>query len=682
MRSHLISRQLSCLAFFLGAVAFVTVSQGDDRKPRLVDKLAAKEVAQLIQDRHLSRKPLDDTAAQRAFENYIQALDSGKVYFLQSDIDEFAPLAKQLDDQLIKGDVSAAFTIFERFLQRVDERVALATTMVDQITDFTADEEIITDPKSLEYPKSEEEAIERWRKRIKYNLLVLKAEKDVKENPVDRLKKRFRAFANRMHQFDNEDIVETYLTSVTMGYDPHTTYMSKSSFENFEIEMRLQLEGIGATLASTDDGLTEIKRIVPGGAADKSGAIKVDDKIVAVGQGTNGEMVDITDMKLNDVVHMIRGQAGTVVRLSILSPDTNELKTLAITREKVELKDSSAHGIVFDSGKKPDGSPYKIGFIDLPSFYSDMDETSRGANYTSATRDVRRILDEFKQQKVDAVVLDLSTNGGGSLREAIDCTGLFIDRGPVVQVKDSYGQIRALNDTAPGMGWDGPLVVLCSKFSASASEILAGAVQDYRRGIVIGDSSTHGKGTVQNLIDLNQEVMQVANPSEQLFGALKITLQQFYRPSGDSTQKRGVLSDIVLPSVTDYMDVSESDLDYAMDFDKIQPARFAQLDKVNPDLIESLRQRSEARRQASEDFAKRLRHIELYKDQKEKKSLSLSEEKFFARRNEFDAEKEDEDAIERQLNPGEIERNFFVDEVLNITVDYLEALASGGVAVK
>jgi carboxyl-terminal processing protease len=307
-------------------------------------------------------------------------------------------------------------------------------------------------------------------------------------------------------------------------------------------------------------------------------------------------------------------------------------------------------------------------------------EDYRGSASKSTTRDMRRILGEFKQQAVDAVVLDLSRNGGGSLREAIDTTGLFIDRGPVVQVKDSYGQIRALNDTASGMAWDGPLVVLTSKFSASASEILAGAVQDYHRGIVVGDSSTHGKGTVQNLIDLNEEILQVSNPTEQIFGALKVTMQQFYRPLGDSTQKRGVPSDITLPSITDHMDISESDLDYSMDFDKVPSARFAALNFVSNELLEKLRQRSAERRRASEDFAKRDKDISLYIDQKDKKTLSLSEEKFFARRSELNAEKEDEKAMEDQANPGEIKRTYFLDEVLNISVDYAEALQAGGVA--
>ena len=269
-----------------------------------------------------------------------------------------------------------------------------------------------------------------------------------------------------------------------------------------------------------------------------------------------------------------------------------------------------------------------------------------------------------------------------SLREAVDTTGLFIDRGPVVQVKDSFGQIRALNDTVSGMAWDGPLVVMTSKFSASASEILAGAIQDYKRGIVVGDSSTHGKGTVQNLIDLNQEIFQVAEPTDRIFGAFKVTMQQFYRPQGDSTQKRGVLADLVMPSITDHMDVSESDLDHAMDFDKVPSARFSPLNLVNNEALEKLRQRSEERRQASEDFVKRQRDIGLYIDQKDKKTLSLSEEKFFARRKELNADKEDEKMMEKQANPGEITRDFFMEEILSITVDYMEALASSGVAAK
>ncbi len=656
----------------------------EDRKPNLVDRHVAKEVAKLMQARHISNHPLDDDVGRKGFEQYIKALDGTKLYFMQSDIDEFSAQATQVDDMLVKGDLSLAFGIFERFLQRVDQRVAMAEKIIDEPMDFAVEEEMETDPKILAYPATEEEAVERWRKRLKYQLLIFKGDKGDEEagkdaalDPKERLKKRFRSFANRMHQFDSDDVLELFVTAVTSSYDPHTTYFSKSTFENFLIEMGLRLEGIGATLQAGDDGLTIIKRIVPGGAADKNGNIKVDDKIVSVAQGNDGEWVDVTDMKLDDVVHMIRGTAGTVVRLSVLPSDSNELKTVVITREKIELKDSEARGIVFDSGTKSDGTPYKIGWIDLPSFYSEMEDGNNSANAKSTTRDMRRILDDFKSKQVDAVVLDLSSNGGGSLREAIDATGLFIDRGPVVQVKDSFGQIYTHNDTASGMAWDGPLVVLTSKFSASASEILAGAVQDYRRGIVVGDSATHGKGTVQHLIDLDQQILNTERPVERMFGALKITMQQFYRPLGDSTQKRGVEADVVLPSITDKMDVSESDLDYALEFDRVPAAKFAPLSLVNGEMLEMLRKRSEERLTNSQDFQKLVRRINLYVEQKAKDTVSLNEERFFARRNELNAEKEDEKALEKQVNPGEITRDYFVDEVLNIAVDYLQLLRDG-----
>ena len=386
-----------------------------------------------------------------------------------------------------------------------------------------------------------------------------------------------------MHQTDTEDVVEMYITAITSSFDPHTSYMSKGTFENFLIQMGLELEGIGATLQGTDDGYTVIKNIVPGGAAATQGGLKVEDKIVAVGQGDEEgkrtdsklladhgtDFVDATGMKLDDVVGMIRGKAGTVVRLSVMSENEEELHTVIIVREKIKLEDSAAHGAIFDEGIKPDGTPNRIGVIELPSFYADMGGNGFGGR--STTTDVKKILGDFKKKGVDAVVLDLRSNGGGSLREAIDCTGLFIDLGPVVQVKDSRGKVQTHNDEISGMAWDGPLVVLTSKFSASASEILAGAVQDYNRGLVVGDTTTHGKGTVQSLMNLNQYLYNVKNPPNVL-GALKITMQQFYRPNGDSTQKRGVISDVVLPSITDKMDVGESDLDYPVEFDRISPA--------------------------------------------------------------------------------------------------------------
>ena len=684
-------------------------NQGLEEASR-TDRLVSQLVAQLMEQQHLSSRQLDDSISQRAFDMFIKNLDPLKAYFLQSDIDEFAQWKTKIDDQMKQGDYSAAFAIFNRFLERVDQRTELAVELVDADHDYTIDEELVTDPDLLQYAKNEQEAFETWRKRIKYTLMVFKSDEESKKtkeedgsdetskgdepetkeskslDPKEMIRKRYQSFARRAHQMDNEDVVERYISAITNSYDPHTSYLSKGSFQNFLIQMSLELEGIGATLQGSDEGYTVIKSIVPGGAAATQGGLKVEDKIVGVGQGEEdgenadgkllrehgNELVDVTGMKLDDVVGMIRGKAGTTVRLNVQSENEAGLHIVKIIREKIKLEDSAAHGAIFEEGKKADGAPNKIGVIELPSFYASMD--SDGDEGRSTTTDVRKILDDFNAKGVDALVLDLRANGGGSLKEAIDLTGLFIDLGPVVQVKDAYGDIEELNDENSGMAWDKPLVVLTSKFSASASEILAGAVQDYNRGLVVGDTATHGKGTVQSLMNISQLVYRVRNPPN-VFGALKITTQQFYRPNGDSTQKRGVLSDIVLPSITDKMDVGESDLDYPVEFDRVPRASFSTYSFTRPEFTKSLQERSQQRLQKSEEFQDRIEKIAKYVEQKNSKTVSLNEEKYLAKRRELNADKEDEKAIEDQLLPdNDIERNYYLDEVLKITVDYMDLL--------
>ncbi len=677
----------------IAAVALPLVCNGQEApgtaqplgRPSQAERQVSRLVAQLMQRDHLSSRPLDDMISERAFDLYTQALDPMKMYFTQADIADFQKYRDSLDDKMKQGDYEIAFTIFKRFLERVDQRVALAIKLADEDFDFAIDEDMVTDRDLTEFAKDEADAEARWRKRIKYTMLVFANEKDSKKDPKERIKNRYTSFMNRMHQTDNDDVVEMYISAITNSYDPHTSYMSSESFKNFMIAMSLQLEGIGATLqASEDDGYTVIKRIVPGGAADKNGGLSVEDKIVAVGQGPGDDedMVDVTGMKLDDVVKQIRGKAGTTVRLAVMSENESELKTVKIVREKIKLEDSAARGVIFEQGKKPNGSPYKIGWINLPSFYSDMESASHhSSDFKSTTVDMDRILADFRANNVDSVVLDLRRNGGGSLREAIDCTGLFINTGPVVQVKDAYGQIQKHNDEREGMSWEGPLVVLTSKFSASASEILAGAVQDYGRGIIVGDTTTHGKGTVQSLVDLNQLVFGVDDPPS-IFGALKITMQQFYRPNGDSTQKRGVLADVVLPSISDKMDVSESDLEYSLEFDKIPAAKFASNMMTKPELLESLRSDSAKRVAESSEFAKYMEKIKAYVEQKNNKSVSLNKEKYMARRAKFNADEEDEKTMEDQINHSslEIKRDYYIDEVLQIAVDYVQDLQGKKVA--
>ena len=317
-----------------------------------------------------------------------------------------------------------------------------------------------------------------------------------------------------MSQTDDQELLEMYLTSLTTAFDPHTTYMSPDSVKNFEIMMQLKLEGIGASLQGVD-GYTVVKKLIPGGAAEKEGHLKLEDKIIAVGEGESGELVDVVDMKLNDVVKLVRGKRGTIVRLQVTSLKDPKPHVVKITREEIQLKDSEARGKVFEAGRRSDGKPYRVGVINLPSFYMDMEGARHGdPNYKSTTRDVRRILEEFKHEGVDAVVMDLRTNGGGSLSEAISLTGLFLKDGPVVQVKDADGRVQAYDDHHAGIEWSGPLVVVISKFSASASEIFAGAIQDYDRGLIVGDKSTHGKGTVQSLLEPGRAVVPRSQSAE------------------------------------------------------------------------------------------------------------------------------------------------------------------------
>lgn len=650
--------------------------------PRTTDRQITKAVTMLVGGQHLSKHKLDDEISQRALEQFVKKLDAMKFYFYQSDIDGFAKSRNDLDDMVGAGDVSFAYTVFDVFLKRIDERLVTVDEILAENLDFTVDESLITDPDKVGFAKTPAEAKDRWRRRIKYDLLTLKNDKTLKgEDPKVRLKRRYANFSRRMHQTDADELLEMFLTSVTGSYDPHTTFMSPSSLENFRILMTLNLDGIGAQLEDRD-GYTVLNKLIPGGAAEKSGQLKAEDRIVSVGQGDTGEMVDVVEMKLNDVVSKIRGKAGTVVRLGVIPGAGGDTKIVRIVRAKIELKDSEARGVIFEEGKKQDGSPFKIGVIDLPSFYMDMEGARAGvADFKSSTRDVKKLLDDFKSKGVDVVMLDLRRNGGGSLTEAISLTGLFIDEGPVVQVKDPNGRVQIYDDMDAGVYWSGPLVVLESKFSASASEILAGAIQDYQRGLIIGDSTSHGKGTVQSLLDLGETMFRVGNPPN--LGALKLTMQQFYRPNGESTQRRGVLADVVLPSITDHMDVSEADLDHAIAFDKIPTAKFDTLNQVNPGLVNRLKVESAARREQSEDFKKLQSNIQKYIEQKTKKEIPLNEAKFMARRAELDSDKEDQ-KIDERLNDSSkvVDRDFYFNECIGITLDYLRSLGKDKVAVK
>ncbi|TVS19418.1 MAG: tail-specific protease [Planctomycetaceae bacterium] len=648
--------------------------------PRPNDRFVTNAVISLIRDRHISKQSLDQAVSERGLKSFLRSLDPMKMYFLQSDIDEFMVQKDELSKMLEDKDISFAYTVFRRFLQRVDERVKQIDELIEEDFDFTVDEYMVTDTDKLRHPADLAEARERWRLRIKYDMLVLKGDDTEERELRDRLHRRYQSFARRMHQTDADELLEMFLTAAISSLDPHTTYMSPSTLDNFRIQMRLNLEGIGAAL-QMEDGYTKVSKVIPGGAADRHGKLQAEDRIIGVGQGLDDEIVDIVDMKLNDVVQKIRGQAGTEVRLKVIPAGSKEPQTYTITRALVELKDSEARSKVFvepapgTDADAPGTESFKIGVISLPSFYMDMEAARRGEpSFKSTTQDVRKILEDFSQRGVDGVVLDLRRNGGGSLTEAINLTGLFIDRGPVVQVKNPASEVEIYRDNDPGMAWTGPLVVLTSKFSASASEILAGAIQDYGRGLVVGDSSTHGKGTVQSLLDIGSELFKIPNPIN--LGALKLTQQQFYRPGGASTQKRGVLADIVLPSITDHMDISEADLDYALEFDRIPAAKFTRMNMVPQEVVQSLNTRSQARIAECDEFARLNRNIKRYLEQKERKRVPLNEETFRSERAEVDAEKEEQKQLEDQNDNDDevVKRDFYFNEVLSITHDYVRLL--------
>ena len=640
-------------------------------KPTSQDKRIAKLIASLMPRYHISTGGLSDEISRRAMGLYIDRFDPLKLYFTQADVDQFGRYDDQIDDMVRRGELGLAYQIFNRFTQRVDQRMQLALDLLDTEFDFEKEEFLTIDPESTSYIKNEGEATDRWRRQIKYALLDLRDDDKTAEEARDLLRRRYKRLARRYKSFDNDDLLEAFLTSVTSAFDPHSTYMAPSTLEDFNISMGLKLQGIGAALREKD-GNTVVMSVIPGGAAAKDGRLKPDDVIVRVGQGEEGDMVDIVEMPLQDVVSMIRGNAGTIVRLGVKAGGNGAMEVYQITRAKVELEQSAAKGKVIDH-KMADGSTYRIGFINLPSFYMDMQAArEQRRDYRSSTRDVRRILFEFRDKKVDGVVIDLSRNGGGSLTEAINLTGLFIDRGPVVQVKDSNGDIQQYNDEESGTVWSGPLVVMTSKFSASASEIFAGAIKDYNRGIIVGDPATHGKGTVQTLMDLGEKLFftQRAN-----YGALKVTLQQFYLPDGKSTQRSGVAADVILPSLTQKMDVAEGDLKYALETDQINPARHDVYKLVPTNLLAQLRQNSDSRVKQDEEFVDLIRRVELFVKQKEEDTVPLQETAFFERRAELDAQKEEEEEELSQQDQKEAYRDTFYNrEVMNIASEYIEGL--------
>lgn len=579
----------------------------------------AAELLKELEDKHYSRILFDDQFSHTVFDAYIKALDGSKLYFLQSDIDSLSAYRDALDDTLKSGSIDPAFEIYNLYHRRLLERMVYAINEVENnldSIDFTIDESIEIDREDAPYAKNVAELDELWRQRVKNSALSLRLAKLSPEKIEERLSKRYRNQLTQVMKTNNRDVFQSYLSTVASTIDPHTSYFSPRDSENFNMSLRLSLQGIGAQL-TTEEEYTKIVELIKGGPAERGKELMAGDRIIGIAQGVDGEIKDVIGLRLDDVVDQIRGEKGTVVRLSVIPADaTGETQSheVSITRDTVKLEDQSAKKEVIEVSYN--GSQYKVGVIKLPTFYFDFEAASAGQpDFKSSTRDVKALLEELKAEGVEAVVMDLRDNGGGSLTEANDLVGLFIDTGNTVQIRYSglrNGFVRAYGDGNPEVTYAGPLGVLTNRASASASEIFAGAIQDYQRGIIIG-GQTFGKGTVQEIIPMS-------------YGQVKLTRSKFYRISGASTQHRGVMPDILFPDrYSAIEEMGESNLDGALPWDTVRPVEYNTYFPIK-EILADLQVKHDERVASDPDFIYLAEQIERSRELRERTSLSLNEE--------------------------------------------------------
>lgn len=697
-----------CLAVFIVAALackadprVTAVVTKNDLKPDMQQSVEAKSLVELIENFHYKKVVVDDTFSSLVFDEYLKALDGGKSYFLQSDINDFEKYRLTIDDDVRKGDLSVAFYIFNVYQKRYNERVNYVLDQIGQKFNFTKNETYTYDREKMPWLKSEAESNDLWSKRIKYEMLNLKVTGTEEDKIRETLKKRYENLISQSTKFNNQDVFQIFMNSFTGTVDPHTSYFVPNEAQKFNEDLARTFEGIGARL-QLENEVVKIAEIIPGGPAFKAKTIEVNDRIIAVAQGKDGEFVDIIGWRLDVTVTKIKGPKGTIVRLKVI-PAGQELsstpKIVELVRDKVVLEELSAKKVIktVTSG----GKSYKIGIIELPAFYADFKAMQAGdKNYKSTTRDVKLLLDTLKRENVDAVVLDLRSNGGGSLPEAISLTGLFIKSGPVVQVRDRRNKVEIDEDEDPSIAWSGPLGVLVDRFSASASEIFAGAIQDYGRGIIIGNQ-TYGKGTVQQGIDMKRVIgtadmlmlkaAQTANKGGGTvvavkgtvpeFGQINLTMAKFYRVNGSSTQHKGVVPDIELPTVFPKDKYGESSELQALPWDTISPSQYsavANLTSVKSGLLALHNERmksSQEFKNLEEDiteFAKRdaetsitLNEVALKKERDEQEAKSLARENQRRAANGLQPLKKGEPKPKDDID-------FIRDEGLQIMADYIQ----------
>jgi carboxyl-terminal processing protease len=658
--------------------------------PGPADGKIAFVTATLLQQTHFSKQPFDAGVSSKFLDHYLEALDPQHLHFLQSDLAEFERYRTKLGELTLNqhraADTRPACEIFDRFIQRFQQRVAYVDELLkNEKFAFDADDKIALSRKEQPYPKDLNEAKELWKQRLRFEYLQEKlgkhdaakkkaskaSSKDAPRNPEDKPKTEAEeivdslthTYHRSLHSFtgwNNEDVLQVYLDTLAHLYDPHSDYMGPSHLDSFSISMNLSLTGIGAELTSPD-GYCTINRILEGGPAARSKKLKEKDKIVAVAQGNNPP-VDVVDMNLNKVVQMIRGPKGTEVRLTIIpaGEPNSATNTISLIRDEIKLEDQAAKAKVIEV-PVADGKTNRLGVINLPSFYGSVDlggarhmeMASEGAHGgRSTTADVARLLKKLKAEHVNGVILDLRANGGGFLEEAVNLTGLFIKDGPVVQVRDWKGDLQEEDDHDSSVLYDGPLIILTSRFSASASEILAGALQDYGRALIVGDSSTHGKGTVQSVNELRNFMTPPGMPQTNDYGAVKLTIKKFYRASGESTQKKGVIPDIILPSIaSESKDIGETALENPMPWDTIPSAKYDKLNMVEP-YVQDLRKQSAQRIATDKDFDYLREDIELFKKQQNDKSISLNERTRLQEKDEAEARDKAREKERRARKPS------------------------------
>ena len=606
-----------------------------------------QSVGRLLEEGHYTHRPLNDEVSQKFLRTYLELLDFSHLFFTQQDVDNLtSKYGIWLDDAVLLKDLKPAYEIYDLYTKRVDDRIAKIKEQLNQPADFKNDATIELSRQKASWPKDAAEADAVWHGRIASELL----QEHLSEHPIEPgpklIARRYERLARNVHEQDKDEQVKLFLDALAQTYDPHSEYLSKADLKNFSINMGLSLVGIGAMLR-TEDGYAKIESLVPGGPAQTDGRLKVGDRITAVAQGA-GEFADVRDMRLDKVVEQIRGKKGTKVRLLVIpadAPDPSKRKTIELVRDEIKLKDQEARADIIIK-KDENGEPVKLGWITLPSFYADMDKHQK-----STTKDVLALLKRLKKENISGLIVDLRRNGGGSLEEAIALTGLFLKSGPIVQTKGSNGNIVVSSDPDPGLAYSGPMIVLTSRQSASASEIFAAALQDYGRALIVGDKNTFGKGTVQTILEIGRFTSLLGSRSQE-DGALKLTIQKFYRVAGGSTQLHGVASDIVLPTLSDLPEFGEGALKNCLPYDEVPKAKFTKWSEGRGLFIDELKRRSEARVQANPEFRYVMEDMGRLRKRLDENRISLNEDTRRGELNEDKVRKETR-AKERLARQGE-----------------------------